>query len=405
MADISVVKTYAKYIAMTVAQVMRGLNPITAFAGQPSLKLSGADPKNDAIVEIWEQASAAREPAVAGTPPDGVIQRTTAAVKMFHIDNKVQLDNQTIAQAIGTGAIPQVISLLAASVYEKLQAKVLPEVVNAFFNYYGTTGAIPNDGTVITGARGVVGDRSQGCFAPDDGQRVLLLDSTIYGSLLNVAGLTGFSNVGTAEALRTGQLLPMHGFGRIKESSYFTGLNHTLGTATGVLLNGAHAAGLNVINIDTAAGAGTVLKGSVFTIAGSTQKHRVVGKLAVATTGYIGQQSFADMTLANGVAQDLVIYPPLPVALADNAAITFLATHGIGGLAFHPMSLVVASRRLPEQGAGYVEEYVTDSELNLDIRVTNFGGYLQNNWAVDINAGAAVAIPRFGGRIIRSVWP
>jgi hypothetical protein len=124
----------------------------------------------------------------------------------------------------------------------------------------------------------------------------------------------------------------------------------------------------------------------------------------VANTGLIGEQSFADVTLVNGAAQDVNVYPPLPILLPNDAALTFLGTHGIGGLAFHPMALVTASRRLPEQGAGFVEAYVSDPELNLDIRVTNFGGYLQNNWACDINAGAVMAVPRYGGRIIRTPW-
>ncbi len=404
MADISEVKLFAKYLALSIASVMRGLNPVTKFAGQATMKLGGGEPQSDAIVEFYEPMTDAREPAVAGTPPGGTIRKTAGLVKMFHIDNKITLDNQTIAQAMKTGEIPQAIQILAGSVFEKLQEKILPQVINATFNYHGAVNAIPSDATVITGARGAMSNRAQGCFAPDDGSRVLLLDSTIYGNLLNTAGVIAFSNVGSAEALRTGQLMPMHGFGRIKENSYFTNLNHTVGTATGVLVNGEHLAGKNVLSIHTVAGAGTVVIGSVFTVAGSTQKHRVVGKLSVASTGLIGQQSFADITLVNNVAQDCVIYPPLAATAADDAAITFLGTHGIGGLALHPMALVVASRRLPEQGAGYVEEYITDPELNLDIRMTNFGGYLQNNWAVDINAGCAVAIPRWTARVIRTPW-
>jgi hypothetical protein len=404
MADVSDIKVQAKYLALSVASVLRGLNPITRYAGQPAMKLGGTDPHAGAMVEFYEPMTSARAIAIAGTPPTGKLKKTSGLVPMHHVDDAIQLDNQTVAQAMKTGDIPMVVRIMAANVFEKLQALMLPDIINSTFNYYGAVNAVPNDGTVITGGRAMIGDRAQGCYAPDDGSRVMLVDSTVYGSLLNTAAIVGFSNVGSAEALRTGQLIPMHGFGTIKESSYFSNVNHTVGTATGVKLNGEHAANAHVLSLVTAAGAGTVVKGAVFTIAGSAQKHRIVGKLSVASTGLIGEQSFADVTLVNGAAQDVNVYPPLPALLPNDAALTFLATHGIGGLAMHPMALVTASRRLPEQGAGYVESYVSDAELNLDIRVTNFGGYLQNNWACDINAGAVMAVPRYAGRIIRTPW-
>jgi hypothetical protein len=405
MAAIDDLKLRCTWLAQNVALACRGMNPPTAFAGNKKIEIG--DPNNpvvDAVVDIYEPSTGARYPAVAGTHPSGAAKKSQTQIPMYHVDDGIPMTHMDVSQAMSSGEIPDVIGVTAAGIMEKLTNLMVPDLVAGFFQYAGAVDEVPSTSAHLRALASAVEDRSQGCYTPDDMRRVLLVEPAVNESLLGISEFVIASSVGEANTMKTGQLSEKYSFGQIKKCSYLTGVNSTAGTATGVLVNGTPAAGASSMSIDTAAGAGTVKIGSVFTVAGSTQRHVVRGKLSVSSTSYIGRMSFADITLANGVAQEMHFYPPLAAAPADNAAITFLATHGIAGLGFHPLAIATATRKFPDYapGTGYVAGYAVDKELNLAYRVTSSADYMINRFAVDVCAGAAVVVPRFGARWIRT---
>lgn len=408
MAGIDEVKLRCTWLAQAIAYFCRGLNPPFGFAGQPNIVLG--DPNNptvDAVVDIWEPSTGARSAAVAGTHPSGSVKKTQTQIKMYHVDDGLPITHMDISQAMKAGELPQMIQLVAAGVMENLVGQVMPDLCAGFFQYAGAVNEVPSTSAHLRAIAAAVDDRAQGVYTPNDMRRVLLMEPAVNTNLLGVSEFVIASSVGQASTMATGKLTAKYGFGQLEPCSYLTGLNSTAGTATAdLLVNGDHAAGSSLISMDSAGG-GTVKIGQEITFAGSTQRHVVRGKPTRSTTTYAGRLTYSDVTLAAGVAQDIEIYPPLAAAAANNAAVTVVATHGIAGLAFHPAALATATRRFPDYqpGTGYVSGYAIDSQpggTGLAFRVTSSADYMINRFAVDVCAGAAVVIPRYGARWIRT---
>ena len=135
--------------------------------------------------------------------------------------------------------------------------------------------------------------------------------------------------------------------------------SHTRGTLTGSpLVNGAVTAGATTVNIDAGSLTGTVVVGDLFTVAGDTQQY-VVTANATASGNAIAGMTFSPAAVTNW---------------ADNAAVTFVATHAVAGLAIQKQAIAFASRPLITEvgfsGGNIIREY-PDMEsglvLNMEI--------------------------------------
>lgn len=402
------VKLRAQWLVNNIALKFRGLNPLSALSGQPFMQLGDPQkPMQDAIVEIYEPVTSARYPAVPGTAPTGSVKKTETQVKMYHVDDGIPMSHTDIDQCIKSGEVPQIIGLVADGILEKLQTLAIPDVIKGTFQYSGAVNALPALAADVIAAKAALENRAMGMHTPPGNGRALWMTQEFNNALLGVSEYVIASSVGDASTMATGKLSPKMGFSQMLDTSYLAGVNVTTGTATGVVVNGNHAAGANVLSIVTAAGAGTVKIGSIFTLAGSTQRHVVRGKITTAAGGggsFAGRMTYADITLVNGAAQDCVIYPPLPAAVLDTVALTFVATHGIGGLAFNPLALVCVARRFPDYlpGSGWVGAYAIDPETHMAFRVHTYGDYMVNGYAVDVCGGMACASPRWMSRVAQT---
>ena len=147
---------------------------------------------------------------------------------------------------------------------------------------------------------------------------------------------------------------------------------HTLAAAGTVLVNDAATA----VGATTLAMDGLTTKpeeGDLFTVAGDTQQYVVVSSTTLATT-----------------ASTVTIQPPLAVAVADNAAITFIATH-TANLAFHKNALTFANR--PVSAAvmeGVYARTLTDPVTGISVRLETIRGNKSTKWEFDILYGSAV---------------
>ena len=147
---------------------------------------------------------------------------------------------------------------------------------------------------------------------------------------------------------------------------------HTLaGAGTPLVDDAAVAIGATTLHMD-----GLTTKpeaGDLFTVAGDTQQYVVVSSSALA-----------------GTDSDVVIQPPLKVALADNAAITFVATH-TANLAFHKNALTFANRPVTSSVTNQTDERrLVDPVTGIAVRLEIDRAYKADVWEIDILYGSAV---------------
>jgi hypothetical protein len=191
------------------------------------------------------------------------------------------------------------------------------------YGYSGAVDATPDGVDDMTTSRKELNTQK----APK-ANRAMVVSSTVEDKLLQLAALTNAQNVGEAnQAVVAGELGTRYGF-RIASTQNMDDLTYDDGTQDGAYLvdQADVAIGDETVNIDT--GTGTILTGAIFTVAGDTQKY-------VSTDDCAGG---ADATLN--------FSPPAKVAWANNAAITVIASHKLGGLAFNEDWAVLATRKV-----------------------------------------------------------
>jgi hypothetical protein len=162
--------------------------------------------------------------------------------------------------------------------------------------------------------------------------------------------------------------------------------SHTPGTLADLLVDTAAAAiGDKTITCDSANG-GTALEGDIVTFAGHTQTYVVT----------------ADLTLAATASGTLAIEPGLVAAPAEDAAVTFKATHEIAGLGFHVSAFAFASRPLMDfDHPAVVMTSATDPISGISLRITQEWVNKSVEWSIDILYGGEVIIPDGLARMAR----
>jgi len=197
---------------------------------------------------------------------------------------------------------------------------------------YGTAGTTPfgTDLTEVAEIRKILADNG----APIDGNLHLVMDTSAGANLRGLTQVTDVNRAGSADPLRRGALLDIHGF-QLRESAGIRA--HTSGTVTGtVTVTGAEAIGDMAIGVTTAAGASVSLAaGDVVTFGGS-DKYVVTGTVSIgaSTTGSIP-----------------ISAPGLRVALAGSEAVARVASYR-ANMAFHrsAIHLVTRAPAMPEGG-------------------------------------------------------
>jgi hypothetical protein len=204
-----------------------------------------------------------------------------------------------------------------------------------------------------------------------------VVDFDAEANMLALATFADAEKVGSAEVKIEGEVGRKYGIDWVADDAVAT---HTTGGGAGWLVNdAAHAIGATTLDIDT--GSGDPVVGDIFTVAGDTQQYVV--------TAYAG-----------GV---ITHAPAAKVALADNAAITFVATH-VANLAFHPMAIAFAMRPFTsdesEGGLGNRIGTVTDPQTGLSLRMEVSRQNKQTNWELDILYGVKLVRPELAVRIL-----
>lgn len=225
------------------------------------------------------------------------------------------------------------------------------------YQYAGTAGTTPfsSNTAVAQSARKLLNDSG----VPDN-QRALILS---FAAEENALGLPIFQRVnegGSDSVMREGFIGRRLGMDWDSDGYMptFTGGTLSNGTTKAALINGAVTAGATTANIDSGTLTGTLVVGDLFTVAGDSQQY-VVTANATASGNAISGMAFSPASKANW---------------ADNAVITFVASHSVAGLAIQKQAIAFASRPLITEvgfeGGSMIREFPDSASglvLNMEI--------------------------------------
>jgi hypothetical protein len=207
----------------------------------------------------------------------------------------------------------------------------------------GTAGTTPfaSSTAIVSTARLLLNQSG----APMD-MRSMVLGFDADANSINLAIFQQYLQAGNTDALQEGTIKRAIGFDWMTDAytPTFTGGTLSNGTTKAALVNGAVAVGATTFAIDSATLTGTLVVGDIFTVGLSTQQYVVTTTVTAA---------------ANAIAS-VAFQPPVVTAFADNAAVTFLASHAIAGLALHQSAIAFASKPLDNvmfEGGSQIRQY------------------------------------------------
>lgn len=392
---------FVDYITQAGAERARMLNPFTKFIGNKDARLQNGQRGSTVMVEYFEEMADARE-VVVGTPPaNGIVKRFWPVDVNQWYDQGFQLSDREAAESMDKGEMPKAAERALDTVIRKVNRYAMLKCYKRLFGYGGAVNAVPDAIDDIIDMESLFNTDVHN--VPDDGQRMLLVNGVVKANWEKLAIFHQANTAGNDSTQVTGKLGRKFSF-QIEHSPALSGLSHTAGTVADGKVEGAVAKGATTAVIKSALG-GTLKIGDIFSVAGDTQEHSVIGKPSVKTTEPDkGKLEWSDVTVdADG--ETVEFYPPvqLDAGWADEAAVTVLGSHGIN-LAFHPDAFIMASRVLenPPNGLGVVAGQEAVPEIGLILRLQVYRDYMRTGWAWDVLFGCDCHNPRFGGRLIQT---
>ena len=157
---------------------------------------------------------------------------------------------------------------------------------------------------------------------------------------------------------------------------------HTLGMAgTPLVDDAAVVAGVKTLHVD---GLTTIpVVGDLFTIAGATTQYTIVSASTLV-----------------GTDSDITFEPALSIAYADNAALTFIATH-VANMAFHKNALTFAVRPVSAMdGNTQNSRIMTDPLTGITVKLRIDDAHHATIWEYSILYGSAVPQSEGGVRVL-----
>ena len=235
---------------------------------------------------------------------------------------------------------------------------------------YGTAGTTPFDSTNKLSFTAQVLKILKDNGVPDSDLQ-LVINTTAGAALRTLTDLTKANEAGSAEPLRRGTLLDVHGFA-IRESAQVK--THTAGGATGTLvdLTAGYAAGSTTIHADTQTGvmvAGDVIANTK--TGRDTSKYVVVTPLAAAE---------GDLVLQN---------PGIRAAWVNNDPLTSSAAYA-ANMAFAREAIALMTRvpLMPKEGDAALDvTVITDPQTGLSFQVALYPQYRQVAFEVGLAWG------------------
>ncbi len=269
-----------------------------------------------------------------------------------------------------------------------LAGNIIRSVVSNYtgiYQYAGTAGTTPFASSTASAASARKLLNTSG--APME-NRAMILNFDADANAIGLSLFQQYLQKGDTETLREGTIKRALGFDWAVDGYLptFTGGTLSNGTSKAALINGAATVGVSTINIDSGTLTGTLLVGDLFTVAGDTQQYVVTG----------------NKTASSNAISALAFAPPAKVAWADNAVITFVASHDVAGLAVHRQAIAFASKPLDDvtiQGGSEIRQIPDPvSGLTLCLEITR--QYKQTVAEFSCLWGSTLARPECAVRIL-----
>lgn len=280
---------------------------------------------------------------------------------------RFQMSDKEMAEIADQSVIPPVMARSIQAIADTVDNYIATGMYRASFLY--EPAAAPATEADVVNLRKALNAEN----VPKSNRRLVVSDD-IEAELLIRAVFHQADARGDTAGLVEGSLGRKFGFDIASEGAM---PSHTAGTSTGWTVNGVHAAANGTGGVSTVAvnaGMGTWNPGDRINFAGHAQDYVIV------------RQAAGTITVA----------PRLRAALANTEAITIIAdgSHAIGGLAFHEMAYVFATRPLASQGhPGVIIAQTTDPLSGLSLRLTAEYVNKATEWSLDILYGGIELYP------------
>jgi hypothetical protein len=260
----------------------------------------------------------------------------------------------------------QIAQAIRAAVNE-METDVALVAYKAASRAWGTAGTTPfaSDLSDPANVRKILDDNGA---PPSD--RHMTINTTAGAKLRTLAQLTKANEAGDTSLLRQGSLLDLHGF-MIRESAKVQ--NHTKGTGTAYVVDGAHAAGVTTIAAKT--GSGTILAGDVVAFEDDSNLYVVASALSGG--------SFT------------INAPGLLQAQTDGKTITVGNNYAANlGYTRNAILLGTRLRAIPPEGDLAIDrEIITDPRTGISFEFAIYPGFGMNTYIVAAAWGVSVIKP------------
>ncbi|MEO0488159.1 MAG: hypothetical protein AAFZ49_01210, partial [Cyanobacteria bacterium J06659_2] len=310
---------YGKILAMGV-QVIREQTSLPALVNHETtgsrLNEAGYGGTTEVIVPpeftTRDVVPAATPPASQGAPVPTTVKVNLDSWKEVNFS----LTEQHVTQMENsTGQVPMFLRNAVGPIVEDMTDDIAGNYTG-IYGYVGTAGSVPFAASPVEAQNAKKVLTQQKC---PKFMRQLSLNTDAYANATGLEAFRSFLQSGSEMTLREGEIGRGYGF-EWYEDVGLDGLTHSTGGGAGWLVNQAdHAIADTTVVIDT--GSGDPAVGDIFTVAGDSQTYVV--------------SSYASNTITYA--------PAAKVAWANNAAITFKASHAVN-LAFNPYCFAFDSR-------------------------------------------------------------
>ncbi len=249
------------------------------------------------------------------------------------------------------------------------------------------TGVTDTSGvSAATGAKRVL--NAQLC--PRDDRRGVL-SFNAEAAMLDLGAISDAEKIGSSEVKINGEVGRKFGINWFADDHVPT---HTVGTSyeaspTDVTLKETEAAGSSAISI-LDVGAGTLVAGDIFTIAGDTQTYCVTG-------------ASAPYTLHPSNDTQVSIVPDLQVTQTSGGQVVTVKNSHVVNLVFHRDAFGFAMRTLAIEEEGRQIMTMTDPISGISLRLEIEQQHKQTTYAFDVLYGATLVRPELAMRIAGAI--
>lgn len=273
--------------------------------------------------------------------------------------------------------MPMNVSEAVRAIANAMNGHVYDQYVDVY-GYVGTAGTTPFSTIAdVLNARKVLNEQ----LAPMNSRRVVL-DPSAEAALLQLPAMSDLGQTGDPAVKLEGELGRKFGFDFYMDQTVVT---HVAGTAGSITIASTTAAGATSLDIICSV-AGTLCKGDIFSIAGSSQTYVVTSLTDTYTS----------------VKKAVSIQPPLKAIASSGADVSRRASHVVN-LAFQRDAFALVNRPLANVGngnsLGSIIQQMTDPVTGLTMRMEVTRQNKQEAFSLDSLFGAKTIRPALAVRI------